>query len=319
MHNAGSIFWFENRQGLREYIFHKIPEITNMVKILFDHCSEDQWQQRLSSFTSFGHGDEMISKEYCQWLVDDFMFTGVIDAALLIHLLETESKFPPDIALCLLQCFYIVHGPISHNRRSAYAIPYFATKFLDKSWKTDGDLQLRMDILLGGLALPFYVHQVTTVAFLNLLLNDCNTFNLARNGATVYHSSSSTHLIHDSNNRKITLQESTNPTSLGSSWKNLLETASKIISVLSHHWKASRVSVKIYCSHCLFLRDPNPAHKIDPDWFHPVYNGSSSINMRSLKNVEDFCGAEPVSCRRHTIRYKDPKPSVPKPLVFPCE
>ena len=271
------------------------------------------------SGVSKGETERMKIYAAFQWLVDDFMFTGVIDAALLIHLLETESKFPPDIALCLLQCFYIVHGPILHNRRSAYAIPYFATKFLDKSWKTDGDLQLRMDILLGGLALPFYVHQVTTVAFLNLLLNASNTFNLARNGATVYHSSSSTHLFHDINNRKITLQESTNPGSLGSSWKNLLETARQIISVLSHHWKACRVSVKIYCSHCLFLRDPIPAHKIDPDWFHPVYEASSSIKIRSLKKVEDFCGAEPVSCRRHAIHYKDPRPSVPKPLVFPCK
>ena len=315
MHNTGSIFWFENHEGLKEYIFHQVPEITDMIKVIFDHRSEDQWKKRLSKFIPFRHGDEMISKESYEKMVEDFKVTGVIDTALLTHLLEKESNFPSEVALGLLQCFHIVHGKIFSNRRHAYAIPYFANKILDTSWEIDDGLQLRLDIILGGLSLPFYVYQVLTVAFLNHLLNSCNDFEVARIGATVYESGVSTRLIHDTSERKITIQISTNLESLGKSWKNLLGAGEHIISVLSGVWKACRVTTKIYCLHCLFLNHPSPEWEVDPDWFYPVHTRDSAIYIRSHENAKNFSGVEHVACRNNPTR----KPSVPKPLVLPCK
>ena len=114
------------------------------------------------------------------------------------------------------------------------------------------------------------------------------------------------------------LQVSTTIEELGASWKKLLETVECILSVINSVWVACRTSVKIYCAHCLFLRDSEPDFVVNPDWFHPVRSSSDKAG-RVFKSVENFSGVQPVTCRKHEARSKNSKPTVPKPLKFPCK
>ena len=319
MHNIGNILWFENVEGLRHVVFHRIPVITEMISVLFHHCTDEQWKQRLDSCTSFRHGDQMISEYKYKSLIQKFTETGMLDEAVLMHLLKTESHFPPSIALELLRSFCIINGPIDGQPRSFYAVPYFATNFMDNSWKTDGSLQLRLEILLKGLALPKYVYQLMTVVVMNHTLSPTSSTNFAKNGVAIHHGESATYLVHDCNARKVTLQVSTTVELLGTSWKHLLDTASHILVLLSEVWKACHASILVYCSHCLFLRDPEAAYEVDPVWFYPIYKSSSADGPTTLVNTCSFSGVEPVTCRRHVACSKDSKPTVPKPLLYPCE
>ena len=319
MHNIGNILWFENIDGVCHVIFHRIPVITEMISVLFHHCTNEQWRQRLNSCTSFRHGDQMITKDKYESLIKRFLQTGMLDEAVLMHLLKTESPLAPPIALELLRSFCIVHGPIDGQPRSSYVIPYFATNFMDNSWKTDGCLQLRLDILLKGLALPKYVYQLMTVVVMNQTLSPTSRANVTRNGATIHDGESTTYIVHDSIARKVTLQVSTTTELLGNSWKHLLDTAQHILTLLSEVWKACHASILVYCSHCLFLRDPEAAYEVDPDWFYPVYKRSSVDGPTTSVNTCSFSGLQPVTCSQHEANSKDSKPTIPKPLVFPCE
>ncbi|XP_067935178.1 malignant fibrous histiocytoma-amplified sequence 1-like [Watersipora subatra] len=310
MHNAGKILWFENLTGLSQYIFHRISEITDMIAVLFHHASEDLWKEDVAKFTMFSHKGQVIRKHKYETLIQNLSESGMLDEALLAHLLHCHTQFPFDVALQLLKCFYIVHGPIKKDDRETYVVPYFAHNFLDKSWKTDGDIQLRLDIVLAGLTLPKYVYQLMSVAVLNSNLEQFDTLIVAKNGVTVQQEVCATHMVHNYNTKKVTLQVSTSVELLAVSWNRLIITAKKVIQLLFRVWKASHVEVLVYCAHCLFVRDPNPSFEVDPDWFLPI---------EEVNEVTTFAGTELLACRRcATSGAKVIKRTVPKPLKLPC-
>ena len=315
MHNSGRLLWFEHINELSNYIFHRLSTVSQMIALLFDESSDQKWQQRIDTFHPFNHYGETIGIYRYESFVQQFRLTGVLDEALLFHLLSTNSEIPPEVAVELLKCFCILHGPAEHKEGNAYIIPYLSSSFMDGSWETDGQLQLRMDIVLGGLSLPWYVYQLTTIAVLKREICPLDAMTVTRNGATVHYGESSIHLVHDYNTRKITLQVSTGIKPIGASWKRLLETAREILSLLLRTWKACHTEVVIYCAHCLFKRDPKPAYYANPYWF-PLVNPAEK---KDAKPITTFTGIEPVACTRCATGKQRFKPSVLKPLRLPCK
>ena len=315
MHNAGRIFWFESVHELSDYIFHRIPAISEMISLFLHHCLEEQWQQRLDNFTFISHGDQVISKQEYNSLVQQFTENGVLEEALLVDLLDEGSEFTFDVALQLLQSFYLLHGPIIRESSKAYMIPYFASAFMDNSWETDGEIQLRLDILLYGLVLPKYAFQLMTVVALNFDFDPDDVPVVRKNGVTIHHSGCSTHLIHDYNNKKATLQVSTTLALLAQSWKRLLDLSIKISDLIFTTWKACRSEVLIYCAHCLYLRDPSPETAANPPWLRRIYQKDNTDSIQSWTDN----GFKLVSCRRCATNNKVAKCTVPKPLKHPCE
>ena len=186
---------------------------------------------------------------------------------------------------------------------------------MDSAWKADVRLDLRMDILLCRLSLPWYVYQLTTVAVLKQQRCPLNAIKVTRNGATVSHGRHSIHLIHDYNTKKITVQVSTATEILAKSWRLLSETTKLVLDLLSDTWKATHIEVLVYCAHCLFLCDPDPDYHSNPHWFHPV---SSQGKGTDGSHVFES-GLEPVVCMQCTARDKLLTPTVPGLLRSPCE
>lgn len=319
LHNSGKVLWFENEEGLSPYIFHRISAMTDMITLLFHHSSDEHWIQRMDKFTSFCHGGQKIGRHKYIRLVEQFRESGQLAESILSHLLKKDSEFPPDVALQLLQSFHIIHGPIKREQTNYYIVPYFAPSFIGSSWCTDGELQLRIEIVLEGLFPPKYVHQLMTVAVLNRTSSLYNKVLVRKNGASIYHGASTTHLVHDYNNRKITLQVSTDADDLASSWEHLLANVHCVLQLLFSVWKACQVELITYCSHCLYLRDPTPAHDVDPDWALPLLQTKRMEYRDVLCEVIFSSGVQPVSCSQHTVHHNQQQPTVPKPLQFPCK
>ena len=135
------------------------------------------------------------------------------------------------------------------------------------------------------------------------------------NGVTIHHNGCSTHLIHDYNNGKVTLQVSADLALLAQSWKRLSDLSSKISDLISDKWKACRFEVVMYCAHCLFLRDPSPETQANPTWLRKTYRSGRTEGIQSW--TDD--GSKLVSCRRCATNIKDVRPTVPKPFRHPCK
>ena len=313
MHNSGRIFWFENKQELSEYIFHRIPAITEMVSLLFHHSSKEKWDERLHAYTSQDKQD--VGKQRYELLVEMFTENGILEEPLLVDILVRGSNVPFDVALQLLQSFHILHGPINQGRDKAFIIPSFASTFMDNSWETDGEIQLRSDINLCSLALPRYVFQLMTVAALSCDSEPYDVPVVRQNGVSIQHSGCSTYLIHDYNNQKVTLQVSTDVEMLAQSWKRLLNITKQVKKLVSDTWKACHSEIVIYCAHCLFLRNQRPAYDADPHWLDCIYRNDNTAEIKSLTNYD----SKLVSCRRCSVDVKDLRPTVPKPFRMPCK
>ncbi|XP_067941712.1 uncharacterized protein [Watersipora subatra] len=315
MHNTGKIFWFEEIDELSQYVFHRIPVITEMINILFHHSSDVLWQKRQEKFTAFCHNGRPIGKLKFKALVKEFTTTGVIGEALLIYLLQTESSFSPSVAIDLLKSFNILYGPISKKGDSkAYILPYFAKSSMDDSFQQDNRIPLRMDIAFGGLSLPQYVFQLITVVVLNCVKSHLTEMTVHRNGTAINHGECSTYLLHDYDSRNITLQVSTSVQQLGLSWQHLIETAWATLKLISRVWKASFSEVLVYCGQCLIVRNNKPNYYIDPDWFYPA---DGKLNLSELSTVTTISSLEKVACKRCEGNGEN-RPGVPKPLRFPC-
>ena len=128
-----------------------------------------------SPLSSGKRGTQRIEKGRFKSLVKEFTGKGVLDEALLSYLFIDYPQFDYEVALALLQHFHILHGPVKHKRRTFYIMPFFSSSFMGNSWKTDKDLQLRIDLEIRGLSIPWYVFQLVTVA----VLNDNPTVNFA--------------------------------------------------------------------------------------------------------------------------------------------
>ena len=314
MHNSGRILWFREAEKLSDYIFHRPAAITDIFALLFHHSADEKWKQRSANFRPFDYKEQRIEKGRFKSLVKEFTGKGVLDEALLSYLFIDYPQFDYEVALALLQHFHILHGPVKHKRRTFYIMPFFSSSFMGNSWKTDKDLQLRIDLEIRGLSIPWYVFQLVTVAVLNDLLTDSSIPDVRKDGLKIQQLQHTIHLVHDFNNGKITLQVSSSANVLERSWTILLTTACTILELILKTWKACHVEVFVYCAHCLFLRDDIPETEIDPYWFHEIYKQKSLAILDSMHPEEDL-----VPCERGLEYNEDSNPFVPTPLRFPCK
>ncbi|XP_067940460.1 malignant fibrous histiocytoma-amplified sequence 1 homolog [Watersipora subatra] len=312
MHNIGDILWFQSIESLKGYIFRDIPAMTKMISILFHHQSDCLWKERAENFREFDFEGKSISFALYKQFVKNFTRNGILEEALLHHLLTVESDFQPDIAIELLKSFWIVQGPIVLNAQKhkyGYAIPYFATKSIDELFGEERRFQLQLHIKLRGLPLPNYGFQLMTVAMLNKLSNDINTQKIAKNGAVVYHDGLQVNLVHDVRGQKVTLQAGSDEARFGDMWKQLENATNSILKLLSTAWVASEPYIHIFCGHCLFLKDPKPEYFVNPDWFCP--DGEALT-------IKQYSGVEKLICEKQAEETGIKKSSVPLALMRPC-
>ncbi|XP_067946311.1 malignant fibrous histiocytoma-amplified sequence 1 homolog [Watersipora subatra] len=325
MHNTGSILWYNQINSLQPYVFHQIHHITETITLLFHHRAEEKWKERLATFTPYLYQGRVVNKAKYEEMVEEFKHDGILDSALLYYLLTKESaKFPWEVSVELLKSFKVLHGPVHKHSNEYYLIPFASQSSMDGSWETDGDLQLRLEIQFGGLPLPIYAFHLAIVKFLDVLKEETSlpsTMMVRNNGSTIYHGESSTHFVHFFKEQRVTVQVSTSTQLLASSWKRLIETTQLILQYITSTWKACRPSVKVICSHCLYLRDPQPGTLVDPYWLCPVF---STVADRPMKcqlqvHVESFFGFKPTFCSKREAKSEaGVMPTIPSPLVYPC-
>ncbi|XP_067947165.1 malignant fibrous histiocytoma-amplified sequence 1 homolog [Watersipora subatra] len=322
MHNTGSILWYNQIASLKPFVFHQIRHISETISLLFHHQPEEQWKERLATFTSFLYQGRQINKRKYEEMVEDFKHDGILDTALLYYLLTKESgKFPGEVSVELLKSFKVLHGRVRKRSKEYYLIPFASQSSMDGSWETDGDLQLRLGIEFGGLPLPIYAFHLAIVKFLNVETSLHSTMKVRNNGSTIYHGESSTHFVHFFAEQRVTVQVSTSAQLLASSWKRLIKTTQLILEYITSTWKACRPSVKVVCPHCLYLRDPHPGTFVDPDWLCPLFSTVADHPMKCQLKVdaEGFSGFQPTFCSKREAEGKaSGRPTIPSPLVYPC-
>ncbi|XP_067947185.1 malignant fibrous histiocytoma-amplified sequence 1-like [Watersipora subatra] len=325
MHNTGSILWYNQINSLQPYVFHQIHHIIETITLLFHHRAEEKWKERLDTFFPYLYQDRRVNKAKYEEMVEEFQHDGILDSALLYYLLTKESaKFSWEVSVELLKSFKVLHGPVHKRAIEYYLIPFASQSSMDGSWKTDGDLQLRLEIQFGGLPLPIYAFHLAIVKFLDVLKEEPSlpsTMMVRNNGSTIYHGESSTHFVHFFKEQRVTVQVSTSTQLLASSWKRLIETTRHILEYITSTWKACRPSVKVVCPHCLYLRDPHPGTFVDPDWLCPVFSTVAGGPMQCQLQVyvKSFSGFQPTFCSKREAKSKaGGKPTIPSPLVYPC-
>ena len=314
MHNVGKLLWLESVPALSDYVFHRVPLITELIETLCEHSSHEPWKQHIGELTPFIHNQQSVEKEKYEALVKEFTTTGLLDESLLNHLIGHTSPLPLDIAVELLKTFYILYGPVEHKQRNVYVSPNFSNNVIDEHWKTDGCLQIRGGFIVNGVCLPWFHYQMVMVEVLKCTLGTFSEseVTIVKKGLSIRHGNTATYFTFDDVNRVITLQVSTTVEQLPVSWKHMLDTTDKLRHTLSESWQGSHEEFLLYCVHCLFLRHPKPGYDADPDWVHYMYRKRPD----DTKYREKFTGSDIVFCDRATVKKTGMYPSVPKPLKY---
>ncbi|XP_067933738.1 uncharacterized protein [Watersipora subatra] len=310
MHNAGRVFFFEKIEGLSSFILHRFSEITSMIKLLFHHSSQEQWDNHLSKFRVFPHHGREIRKFEYKQLVQRLLYDGVLAEALLKNLLK-DSAFPFAVSRELLRSFLMIHGPIEESLHAEYLVPALALETPGDLFKTKNKLQLRLDILFGGLSIPEYVHHQISVTVLNLLQNPCYETSAQKNGVNIAHENSVTSVLHDFQKRLVKVNVSTTTKELTASWKCLIRVTEAIICQLFQSWKACRIAVRTYCSHCLFINSQEPDVQVNPSYIYFHYEPDEG---KPKLKVDQCIGIQPVVCKKHSSA----EVRVLAPLRIPC-
>ena len=161
-----------------------------------------------------------------------------------------------------------------------------------------------------------YAYNLVTCVFLTPFTHPGLDIKAARNGAMVRHGVIVSRVVHDSVDRRITVQVDTPVDVLDSSWRQLMDTTDSIIRHLCSVWVAAYPIRKFYCAHCLYLNQPEPEVEVDPDWYSPL---SSTNKDKPLSEQLSMLpsNAEPVHCCNDQTNGGQLR--VPRPLRFPCE
>ena len=320
MHNDGRILWFERHDKLRDIVFHRLSAIADSFSLLFHHRHMSQWQARIESSTGFYvHGKWTTAAKHVE-LIKHFLSTGVLDEAVLMNLYANHI-LPTEIALTLLQSFYLVCGPVKTRPRSTYIIPFLSPECLGFPSLPPKYIQLRSRIRFFGLSPPTYVYHLLTVSFLRLFSSPTSVVKAGKNGATVSQGQLVISVLHGSKERSITVQIGTPLNRLGSGWKLLIDVLEQMLSKLKSVWSATQFSCEFLCAHCLYLKKCNPSRdiepdkEIDPDWYTPPCHTDTDYPLN--ERLTTFNGVEPVACRND--EREDGIFTVPQPLRFPCE
>lgn len=305
MHNSGKVLWFEKAEQLSEYIFHNIEQLTDMIALLFHHKADMRWLQRVEEFVP----DDLMSANLYQFLVTKFKRTGLLDEVVLLDILHTESKFPPQLALSLLTTFLIVHGPITADGRKLYIIPSLSQSYADRlHTRKRGHPVIKTDLLFRGLGLPSYAYDLVTVSFLNMTSKPKCPPKVYQNGATAKHGNTTIHLRHDSWKNQVTLEIFSPVRQLDKAWESNMIIVRSIEDRMKRVWKAARLDVKSYCGRCAYIQTPDPDFDLNPSWIEEDFDFSL------LRDVEV------LSCERVLDSARDEKEAdVPTSLMWPCK
>lgn len=311
LRNIGRILWYEDHDSLKNFIFHRITAVTDMVKLLFHHSGYHEWYQMAKKFKGVRFDGKVMDKKDYHHLIDNFRTNGILDIFVLKQIFDHESAFGYNVAMEVLQAFFLVHGPVDSHPRPQFILPYFSPEFKDDSYKKAGDrLQLRVEILFKGLALPRYVHQLLTVAMFNTL-NDAEEkyykWSYA-NGATIEHGECSFHLVHDFKKHSLILQVTTPVSQVSQSWKKLAITCKKVVCCAKKCGKATRPEVNLFCCHCIYVRAEEPGYQLMKDWAY--FNEDEIDYVRTKSYTQAKCFKE---------NNKEGNLDVPLPLLEPCK
>ena len=314
MHNEGRLLWFERENNLRGIVFHRVSAITDVISILFDHRNVDLWKQRIQDFDGFTFQGKAITEAKYKSMVNSFEATGTIDECLLMHLFSQQT-FPKDVAISLLQTFYLICGPIESKPRAKYIIPYLSADTIQPSPPASGLLRVQTAVVFVGVPPPSYVYHVLVVAFLNLFTDPRYQIRAASNGASVSHGKLITTLHHNYRTREITLYTDTPVEQLDHAWKCVFDILEAILKKLKSVWIAAHPVCKFFCSHCIYSGEIEADCEVDPDWYTPPENPDTDPPLTD--RLMNFSGVEPVACCND--RSNGGPLTVPSPLRFPCE
>lgn len=312
LHRSGQIVWYSQHTSLQRYVFPDIQKITDTVATVFNHSSSEKWQQRKAEYKPFVHAGVRVDRHTYASLVEQFIETGIISDFVLEAVLKTESKIEPKIAINLLKAFFVIHGPITQERRKAYIAPSLTTQYMDNQWEKDERLTVRVDIKYIGITIPKHIYQRHSVSILNKYATFTDTVNVYRNGVSIVKGQGTITLIHHPEKCKETLQISTETEQIHTAWEILTTLANALVNETTTIWKAAHPICVFYCSHCLYMQHPDPYVQTTPIWFFPTAVGSEEEKPFTLITSR---GVEYVSCKNEASKKR---PTVPKPLLFPC-
>jgi len=307
MHDCGKILWYKDISSLRQYIFHRISEVTKLLCVLYHH-DPNIWQSRLDKFQPYySKSGIRVEKQDFNKSVGHFTDTGLMMQCLLFYLIAKETSFSSfrdvNVAVCLLQTFRLLYGPIHDEQKEPwFIVPQFAKNFYATSYTPPKEIFLKTETQFNGLALPQYVYHQMTVGLLELFPDECSVMKVRRNGANVYQDGIYTHLVHDYKSRKLSLQVSSNAANIGRMWEKLITANNNILRHVLKTWPASRPVTTCFCAHCLLLELACPKSLLSPQWC-----------LRSLKHspkeVKLCNGSSTTLCNDEEISSA---------LLYPC-
>ena len=313
LHDCGKVLWYKNVDLLKNYVFHKISEVTRLLKILFDHDDEvARWHQRNVQFKQCKINSTWLSKGKYENLVKKFQEEeGIISSTLLAYLIQKESEFTEDeaidVALKILTSFRLVFGVVMFNGEMSYIVPHLSKGYLRTRPKLDSDIQLQVELVFKGLNLPRYVFHEMTAGLFDLGSPEQTVPSVLRNGGIVVVGGCTIRLVHDAKSGKATISVSSNLNALPASWGHLTDVVNKTIQRIRETWKAVRLVCILYCPHCKLKGSRYMQRTENPPWcvLHEQGTGADdSSSFRSLKRVK--CG-------------KDNEDEVHSALVAPCK
>ena len=307
LHDSGALLWYPDIKELRPYVFHNIPALTNLLSVFFHHASEDVWEERIRNFKPFRNSKgHFVEVEEFEEQYQTLQETGIMNAELLYHLIQTESEFSNfdsvSVALGILHKFKLMFGPIRHQDQPAFVIPFFSSGYQsDRLPYKDYPLRFRIEFNFKGLALPQYLyHEMSIDSVLKCFRKATATLRLVSNGVTVYHKRSALRFTHDHKSRKATIEMTADIGELANNvWATLQKVTKRVIYDAEHGWSAARFVCLFFCPHCLLKGNPHPRRKVNPDWCFPTYTKLNPVRKAGLHyNWESIdCGAmEPVIC-----------------------
>ena len=113
----------QKRKKLANVVFHRIDLLTELVKLIFYHSSEEKWRQHI---VQSHNSDHSISCRKYEQMVQLFLNSGMMNQCLLEDVIR-ESEFSFEIAVEVLKVFHIICGPVN---KTSYIVPYFSQKVI---------------------------------------------------------------------------------------------------------------------------------------------------------------------------------------------
>ena len=309
LHDCGKVLWYKNVDLLKDYVFHKIPEVTKLLKILFDHRDEKaRWHCRARDFQPCYINSKRFDRDLYNKSVEQFE-EGIISSSLLAYFIQSESVFKEDeslnVALKLLTSFRLVFGPVWLNNECSYIAPHLRQRYLASRPRLDSDIQLYVELVFKGLGLPRYVFHEMTAGIFDLSSPKQATPSAFKNGATVVVGGCTVRLVHDAKSGKASISVSSNVDVITESWKLLVEIVNGTIKRVRETWKAVKLVCILHCPHCKLKGSKYVQKTENPQWcvLHEQPSAEDtrkrviSKRMNCGKDIEDVHAALISPCK----------------------